>query len=305
MATSIEWLNSNANRAYPFREDSTLRDTTGSIVIPNNMIVDLCLVVPANFDDLVYLSRLVYSGPTLEIALAIDGGAEFASLTINLDTHVTNAGYNISGTGEMADVRGRICFGDLSALSTQLVQGVFSFFPSATTFEARAVRPDLRGVRSIRIVKADGSVSEPLFGTVNMVEGSNIRLTYVPATGSMPHGIRIDSLATDLEEECECNQAQVRPKPIKTINGVAADSGGNLIFEPLEQCMEIAASGNKITFKDKCSKPCCGCTELEFITQQMEMLKTSINTLKTNLAQLSAAETNFYTNVLMTLGTGV
>jgi hypothetical protein len=305
MATNMEWLNSNAGRAYPFKEDSALKDATNSIVLPNSLIVDLCLVAPAEFDVLVYLSRLVYSGTTLELALTISGGAEFASVAINLATHATNTGYAVIGTGDMSDVRGRICLGDLSALSTQLVQGAFSFLPQATMFEARAVRPDLRGVRTIRIVKADGSIGEPLSGTVNLVEGLNIRLTYVPATVTLPHGIRIDSLATDLEEDCECEEPQVRPEPIRSINGVQADAGGNLLLEALEQCMEIGAAANSITLKDKCSKPCCGCAELEFIVQQLEVLKTSMATLESNAAELSAAEANFYTNVLATLSAGV
>lgn len=305
MAWNTEWLNENSSRAYPFKEDSLLTDRTGVVRIPNNLIVDLCLVAPADFDALFYLSRIVYSGTTLTLTLSVVGGGEFASVSISTATHATNTAYNVIGQDPMSDVRGRITLGDLTGLGNQLIQGIFDFESTSTLFESRAVRPDLRGVRSVKIVKADGSVEEALYGTVELLEGLNIRLTYVPATLSMPHGIRIDSLATELADTCVCDAAQVKPDPIRTINGVPGDTGGNFTLEALEECLSIEGDTNKLTLTDKCSKPCCGCAELAFITQQMEVLNTSAAALEARAAQLQAAETAFYNNVLGTLAAGV
>ena len=301
MAWNTEWLNENSSRAYPFKEDMILTDIAKAIRIPNNLIVDLCLVAPADFEALFYLSRIVYSGTTITLTLSVVGGGEFASISINSSTHVTNTAYNIIGQAAMDDVRGRITLGDLSGISTQLMQGVFDFDTESTLFEARAVRPDLRGVRTIRVIKADGTVGESLYGALQLVEGLNIKLTYVPAT----NGIRIDSLATDLETTCLCDASQIKPPPIRTINSVPADSGGNFTLEALEECLEIAPGSNKLTLTDKCAKPCCGCSELTFITQQMAILKTSAAALEARAAQLQAAEINFYNNVLGTLAAGV
>lgn len=301
MAWNTEWLNENSGRAYPFKEDMLLTDITKAVKIPNNLIVDLCLVAPADFDSLFYLSRLVYSGTTVTLTLSVVSGGEFASISVNASTHQTNTAYNVIGKDPMDDVRGRITLGDLSSLSSQLPQGVFDFDSSSALFESRAVRPDLRGVRSIRVVKADGTSGENLYGAIELTEGLNIRLTYIPAT----NGIRIDSLATDLEDTCACDASQIKPQPIRTINSVPADAGGNFTLEALEECLEIAPGSNKLTLTDKCAKPCCGCSELTFITQQMETLKTSAAALDARAAQLQAAETAFYNNVLGTLAAGV
>ena len=305
MAWNTEWLNENSSRAYPFKEDMLLTDTTNILKIPNNLIVDLCLVVPADFDALFYLSGIIYAGTTITLTLSVIGGGEVASVSVNTATHQANTAYNVVGQADMFDVRGRITIGDLSSISSQLMQGMFAFDSDKTLFEARAVRPDLRGVRSIRVVKADGVPGEGLYGTIELIEGLNIRLTYVPATDFIAQGIRIDSLATDLEETCICDASQTKPDPIRTINGVAADAGGNFQLEPLEECLEITGGSNKLTLKDKCSKPCCGCSELNFVTEQMEIVRTSITALEARASQLQAAETNFYTNVLGTLAAGV
>lgn len=305
MAWNTEWLNENSGRAYPFKEDMLLTDVTGAVKIPNSLIVDLCLVAPADFDALFYLSGIIYSGVTITFILSVVGGGDFASVSTNVVTHQVNTAYNVIGQAAMSDVRGRITLGDLSTIAAQLPQGAFTFNSDSTLFEARAVRPDLRGVRSIRVVKADGVPGEGLYGTIEFIEGLNIKLTYVPATELTVHGIRIDSRATELEELCACDASQVRPGPIRTINGVPANGGGNFTLEPLEECLEIDGGTNKLTLKDKCSKPCCGCSELNFVTEQLEIMRTSIGSLEARAAQLQAAEVSFYNNVLGTLAAGV
>lgn len=303
MAWNAEWLNQNAYRAYPFKEDASRTDTSGSVRIPDSLLVDLCMVVPADFDDQIYLDKLTYAGSTLQVSMSLVSapGVSVAGFTADLATHTANKAYSIVGSDDMADIRGRAVLGDLSDLSEQLIQGEFSFDTGATPFECRAVRPDLRGVRSLRIVKADGTVGEDLFGTVQLLEGLNIRLTYVPAAGLLPHGIRIDSIATELDEACECDSAEVKPDPIRTINGVSGDANGNIIIEPMDECMEITGGTGSVKIDDKCAKPCCGCPELEFITQQLAIMKTSIKNLSDRATVVETAETDFYNNVLSTL----
>lgn len=304
MAWNMEWLNENASRAFPFKEDSRLADVTGGLRIPNNLIVDLCMVVPADFETQFYLSSLVYSGSTVTLVFSTTSSGEFASVSVNTAAHVTNTAYSIVGQGQMSDVRGRITLGDLATLESQMPQGAFSFAADCTAFECRAVRPDIRGVRSIKVIKADGTQSESIYGTIELSEGLNIRLTYVPASGNTPAGIRIDSMATDLETTCSCDASQVRPDPIRTINGIPADNGGNFRLYG-EGCLQIAGDTNALTLNDKCAQPCCGCAELEFITQQLEILKTSASALEQRAAELRAAEVNFHNNVLGTLASGV
>ena len=302
-AWNAEWLNQNAYRAYPFKEDSSRTDSSGAVAIPDNLLVDLCLVAPANFDDQLYLSGLIYAGTTMQLSMALtsDPGVTVAGFTADLSAHTANKAYSVVGVDEMSDIRGRAVLGDLSSLSSQLIQGEFSFAASATPFECRAVRPDLRGVRSLRIVKADGTLGADLYGTVQLLEGINIRLTYVAASGSLPHGIRIDSIATELDEPCACDSAQIRPDPIRSINGVTGDVNGNILLEPMDECLEITGGTASLKIDDKCAKPCCGCPELEFVTQQLAIMKTSIQALTARAAVVETAETDFYTKVLSTI----
>ena len=46
MTWNLEWLNQNSARAYPFKEDASLRDTLDAVRVPNTMLADLVLVVP-------------------------------------------------------------------------------------------------------------------------------------------------------------------------------------------------------------------------------------------------------------------
>ncbi len=65
--SNLEWLNLNSLRAYPFKEDASLRpvNVVGDIRIPNSLVVDMILTIPSDEDVSVYLSRLVYAHPTL------------------------------------------------------------------------------------------------------------------------------------------------------------------------------------------------------------------------------------------------
>ena len=309
MPWNSEWLNQNSTRAYPFREDSLLTDTTVGVRIPSNLFVDLCLVVPAGYEEQFYLRTLTFSGSTLLFTLAATStypaGLDIASVSVDISAHTTNQSYPIVGQNDLDDIRGRVALGDLSELAVQLPQGAYVFATNSTLFEMRTMRPDLRTVRSLKVIKADGTSGDPLYGIVELAEGLNIRFTYVPAAGPLPHGIRVDCLETDLEEPCTCETARTRPDPIRSINGVVADLAGNLVLEAPEGCLVLAGGGNKITLTDKCSKPCCGCPELKFLTQQLEIMKTSITNLNAKAEQIRAAEEDFRNNVLATLGAGI
>lgn len=64
MSSYINWHNSNEQRAYPLRDDTTRLDITGKR-LPDDIIVDLGIVVPAPTTELyvgtVYVSPLIVS----------------------------------------------------------------------------------------------------------------------------------------------------------------------------------------------------------------------------------------------------
>jgi len=296
---NLEWLNLNANRSYPFHEDTTRMDSTGAVTIPDSLIVDLAFTLPADVSDTYHLSKVVFSGSSLTLIISDDAPSIVTSITVDMGAHTTNDGYNLIGQGDYTDARGRIALGDLTNLHMNLIEGIYEFTPESTVFESSVVRPDIRAVRALRVINAGGGASEDINGVIELIAGSNVRLVYVPATSTQPAGIRIDAISGEgLNQECECDKMYVPPPAIRTINGVAADGSGDFAIESPDGCLQISPALNGIEFDDKCSKPCCGCVELAFIQSNLNSLSVSTTTLASRADLLESNQINFYNNVL-------
>ena len=300
---NLEWLNLNAGRAYPLREDSSLLDITRVVKLTNELVVDFVAVVPESLGNDLYISRILYADPTLTIIIS-QTGEVVTSITVTVGTHQKNTAYRFSGQGGYADMRGAITIGDLEVALQNFPQGVFDFNYEATAFEASVIRPEIRGVDSIKVRSADGNLSDPLTGIVELMEGVNIKLTVLQeATATDPAVVRIDSVATDLEEDCVCSDEHLRPDPLRLLNGVAGDDTGNITLIPGEDCLEIVAGNSEasLILKDTCSKPCCGCPEQEFLTSNMTLLKNNQDMLSTLAAELEFKQDDFFNKVLSSL----
>jgi hypothetical protein len=317
VAANVEWLNSNSNRSYPFAEDASRKDSTGSVELPNNFLVDLVFVVPADVGELFYVNSIQFSSSSLTVGISAIGGTAAGAITIDVDAHIENAGYDIVGALDFEDARGRAVFGDLSNLRTTVPEGNYTFGSSSGKLEARTVRPDLRSLRFFRIQNPDGSISEAINGIVRLVPGNNIQITLEPeeittvldpVTGdpveivSTPAGIRIDAISDpDFVEECECESSFPKPDPIRMINGVTGDEDGELTMSG-ESCIVFSTGGEStVAVDDSCSQPCCGCPELEFITQNLILLEDSIDKLVARAEELATRQQNFYNDVLASL----
>jgi hypothetical protein len=318
MPNNVEWLNENAGRAFPFREDSLLTDESSAITLPNFLFVDFIFVVPADVSAFFYLKTLAFVSGQITAVIANDSDIDVASITVDLDTHSPNDVYDVVGIGEFADARGRAAFGDLSDLGSFVPEGTYSFDSANVTLEDRVVRPDLRSVRSLQVFDLQGGLSDPISGVVRLVPGANIKLTVVPETVSLipdpvtgtpvpvvtaPAGVRIDAIADpDFNEECDCETTFPQPPCIRMINGVPPDDTGEIILEPEDDCIQISpGGGNIVTIDDNCCQPCCGCKELEFITNNLLLAKETIRKLEDILDQTRTRQENFYNNVLGSL----
>lgn len=296
-----EWLDRNSSRAYPFKENMQ-RIPVGSggtlipdAQIPNYVIADLVLTVPGDAPARAYVSQIAIAGNLLTLILSDFDDTQIASLAVDTDAHTTYDGYNITGTGSYSDVRGRIVLGDLSSLSSDIAEGVFTFTPAQTELEASVVRPAVRGVRSLK-VNDNGAESDFIYGHVKLLAGSNIRLTYLSGYNT----IRIDALDGEgFSEECECDPAVGQNNIVKTINGIAIEDA-EIIGDG--ECVNVNTEGNKIVISDTCSAPCCGCPELEFITDSLKILETTMDNLQNYSQQLSERISNFVTAFILTIG---
>lgn len=297
---NLEWLNSNSLRAYPFKENASLAptdiygNTLPGIVLPNYLIVDLILTIPGDSSISVYLAQMTLVGSLMTLVLKDNSDVVMTTLSIDLGSHVTNQNYPIVGSGDYSDVVGCIVIGDIANLYNDIPDGLYSFTLLTAPLEASTVRPMLKGVRSLR-VDDQGSESDYIFGHVKLFAGRNIMLSYLPDDNA----IRIDAIdGTGFTEECDCPDEIGKTNVVKMINGVPVE---NVEIIGDGQCVKVDVSGNSIVISDICSTPCCGCPELEALTQQLTVLEASVSHLESYANQLNERIQAFVTNYILTI----
>ena len=129
-----EWLNQNAMRAYPFKEDMLLMPVDGggtvipSIRLPNYVIVDFVMVVPDVSGTHMYLSQFAMIGNLITLIMNDQAGLQVATISINTSTHVKNKAYALSGYGTYEDAAGKIVIGDLTHIKDDIADGLYNFF---------------------------------------------------------------------------------------------------------------------------------------------------------------------------------
>jgi hypothetical protein len=301
--TNIEFLNQNSLRNYPFREDASLVpvDTGGLVLedirLPNYLVVDFVLTMPKDLPQHVYLSQFSKVGKLLTFVIVDGAGTVITTLAVpEYLISGINREYDLFGSFGYSDVRGKLITGDLSRLDADLPDGLYTFQLNDAEFEYTTVRPALRGVRSLQLDN-NGTLSGYIFGHVKLLAGDNVRLTYLPAYNA----IRIDAISSGgLNEECDCATVIGRRNIVRTVNGIAVE---DLTIEGDGQCVTVEPSGNKLVISDVCSTPCCGCPELEFLTQQLKVLDITISNLQSYANQLHNQITTFVNAFVLTIGT--
>jgi len=280
------WQNQNRYRRYPFRDDTVLApDEDPELELPNNFVLDFNVAVPIQEGQglvpanqvTVRLSALMYSGTMLAMFFSNADGDVIATLAVqDLGAHTPGDFYPISGAGKFDDVRGLVVLGDLDEFKLRFPAGSYKF--SEAVLEPSTIRPVLRGVRSIRATIGSGE-TDPLYDHVRLIEGSNVKLTVLPRLNA----IQIDAInTTDFSEKCECDENQGR-STIKTINSVSVKD----LKITGDECVKVETSGNTITISDTCSKPCCGCEELDYMTDRLAYLETAVQRIEAYATTLS------------------
>ncbi len=308
---NIDWLNANRQRSYPLTEDSTMRDSTGSIVLPDDFIVDLALSVPHIQQGIAGASRFISPGEFHLLYLAVFSqgivvtfgynNAPCGVATVTVDGFVRDSAYPIGGQGDFYDARGAIVVGDISTLMSTVPLGVYTFTASCARLEPCTVRPSIRGVSSLSVVNGR-DVSAPMTGDVNLVAGRNIRFVV-----TAPNTVRIDSVASPaLLSTCSCDTLPADAQPILTINGIPPDASRNFTLLP-SACMDISPEGEAtLKLSDTCSTPCCGCEELEVLKSDLTLLQQQANSITSVVASFESQLAQLRTAVLgsrLALGT--
>ncbi len=291
--SNVEWLNQNALRAYPVAEDAPRSDLQGLITVPDYMLVDVVLTVPTQLADLVHVSAIQYTGKFLTLILGRDG-QPLATVTVNADTHTPNTPYRVAPyPGDFDDLTGWVVIGDIGRLADDMPFGVYEFGSAAMPLEPCTVRPDLRGVKSLS-VDNQGDISAKLYDDVELVAGSNIRLD-VDTNASR---IVVNAVAVSSElvyDECEDVEEVT---PISTINGINAQ---NVAIASGDSCTTVDSSGGVVRIGNKCTEPCCGCVEADFLADKIRMAEATLSTLSSLHTSLAARMEQFRTAVLGSL----
>ena len=297
---NLEWLNHNGQRAYPLAEDATKTDTTGSFEIPDSFLVGLYFpvhagqnVVPEKF----YVSSIAIFATGYNVAISYDDGSAtpplVAAANIAKSTHVENTSYALAGSGNFDDSIGKLVLGSLADID-DVGAGQYLFDYQGGKLDPDSIRPMLRGVSSISLVQGVEE-TEKIYGDVELVAGSNIRLTRTVATGI--EYIQIDAIQGEgLIEDCIC-EGDETATPILTINGIHPTAQGNFTLLG-NNCMTIESINNGLAFNDVCSEPCCGCKELEAITNDLERFGDSATTLKNFINRLESQVNQMVSTVL-------
>lgn len=243
--------------------------------LPNYLITDFVATVSSDKSLDLYLMKVAVVGDSATFVIG-SGTEQIASIYVDVTQHTTNKGYPFSGTGSYEDMRGCLVVGNLARFKDEFPDGVYSFEEQETLFEHRCVRPSLRKVSSISIYDPySGYKSKKLSGDVLLVAGQNISFKYDQETNAL--WINADN-NEGYNEKCECDNQTT----VKTINGISTENV-TLIGD---SCVSVTTKGNTIFISDTCSKPCCGCPEVDFLNDKIAQVNTAIGKLEAYSAAL-------------------
>lgn len=298
---NIQWLNQNASRSYPLTDDASKTDTTGTITVPDSFIVSLYMPVHAGIDvepDKFFLHTLAIYPTGYNIAIGYDDGSAsppiIASVNIPRSTHTENRSYALPGVDEFDDMVGKIAIGRLTEIDL-LPPGIFRFTPSSGAIEADAIRPEIRGVVSLTCVNGtDRSV--PLYGHIEFVSGTNMRIVANTFLDRDPQIVFSAISGEGLNEQCICEEEDEGPC-IATINGISPLPNGDFRMTG-DDCLVITPISHGLKLTDDCSQPCCGCTELQALTRQIDRFADGVLTFQNFVSQLGSVVTQMSSVVL-------
>ncbi len=135
-----------------------------------------------------------------------------------------------------------------------------------------------------------------LYGDIELRAGANMRISVNGAETSSPEIVFSAISGEGLNEVCACDDTSTTP-PIKFINGIPPLANGN--FRMLgDDCLRVLPIQNGLQLEDVCSKPCCGCNELDALISEVTQFANGAATLQIFASTLSAEVTQMSQVVL-------
>jgi hypothetical protein len=286
---NLQWLNHNSQRSYPLTEAATkIAANAPTIKLPDSFIVALYLPIhsgltfaPSNF----FIKTVTISPVGFGITVGYQANgvvAAVASASISRNAFTPNQSYALGGVGDFSDCVGHIVLGSLDEIDA-LPPGMYEFDYAAGTLETDAIRPMIRAVQRLRVYN-NSEYSDPIYGDVTLVAGTNVRIDV--ATTEDATEITINAISdANLNQDCFCD-IPTTGECIRCINGVCSEDG-NFTFAQ-DECVGINTIVGGLSFTDTCAAPCCGCTELDAITQQINRFGDGVTSLQNFVTRLNA-----------------
>lgn len=273
-----DWLATNATRNYPISQSAGMKDTSKGFVLPDDFIVDLRLTVPwfsGAQPSLFHILKVSAFPQGVIVEIGYNGQPVAISEAIPvINPPQLNRSFLLNGQGSFPEALGSIVIGRLDNL-LNVPPGQVTFDVSNGRLEPTCITMGLRGVSSIR-VKNGQDLGPPLTGNVILTAGINFALFTSPED----NGIIFNALNGEgLQPDCDCDGLIEVSEPIRTINSIPPDSGGNFTLVA-GTCIEINTGTNSLEVTETCATPCCGCEELQILADDIELMKNDLRTLE-------------------------
>lgn len=313
MAQSIifpEWLNANALRNYPIRENASRVDISGNFKIPNDLIVSAQVNLSRDYvNGAFFISKLLVTENKIKIFVSYDPvqesavAREIGSINIEASEFSQFSYYSFSGQGEDSAVIGSLAIGDIKSTINAGV-GEFSFNRQSTILETNVLFVSIPALKTVEIYNGDDELLHRATEILKIKEGENIKLTYV-SNPTDPYGtIRIDAInGQNLLQASDCeNVTELLPPCIKRINGVGPNLDG-VIYLVGSDCIDVLdqPERNTLELSDTCSESCCGCIELQALTDALEQLKAQEEAIKNLVNSTQSQQSELLANIISNL----
>lgn len=303
----VEWLDRAADSRYPLNPAATGLDNQSVFDIPNGLLLELYIAVPADLlikPGYVWVSRILHTSSLVSIYLSADINNELVEIgrfdisQLAVRAQALRVGYGMStfsGAVGFEDLRGWVVVGSLDSLALQ-PQGEFTFTFEAAGLDPDCIRPHIRHVSHLDVELTGGDVR--LDGALRLAAGNNMRMRVETEDGEPV--VYLDAIdPTNLNSDLQCDYG-VSP-PIRFVNGLPGGASREITLLG-SRCLEVQPAGSQLQLTNRCSEPCATCAESEALqaliapfAQQIPTLVNLANRLEIAVLQTQANVTNSQT----------
>jgi hypothetical protein len=280
---NVNWLVENTQRPYPLIFGPAAVDTTGTVSIPEDFLVQMQITASYNFDPTgFYIGSIASVGTGFIVTLK---HALFVAFSLSITIPSTTADFDsFQFSSDSDQLTGSLTIGTLSSIA-QWPAGVWTFLPAVATLESDVARPTLASLNRLYVRNGD-TLSAPLTGYVVLDAGPNIRLTTaVTSTGNL---VTISAGSNpNYTQSCVCGNGEPT-QGIISINGQTGDSNGN--FNIIGKgCYQFTPVANGIEITNTCTDPCCTCDQLEGVLKDVRDFGNGAASLEQYLVKIGEA----------------